>query len=74
MDDADRASELETMERDSVIQQRRLNRLIGRSRIACIDCNDEIPEPRRRALPGVTRCAPCQTEEETRLLHETLRR
>jgi len=74
MDDADRASELETMERDRVIQQRRLNRPIGRGRIACIDCGEPIPEPRRRVIPGVTRCAPCESEAETRHQHETLRR
>ena len=26
----------------------------------CEDCGEEIPEGRRKALPGCTRCVPCQ--------------
>jgi phage/conjugal plasmid C-4 type zinc finger TraR family protein len=26
----------------------------------CIDCGVRIPDPRRRAVPGVTRCIDCQ--------------
>jgi phage/conjugal plasmid C-4 type zinc finger TraR family protein len=27
---------------------------------ACIDCEDEIPEARRKAVPGCRRCISCQ--------------
>jgi phage/conjugal plasmid C-4 type zinc finger TraR family protein len=27
----------------------------------CADCGEEIPEARRRAMPGVRTCVPCQS-------------
>ena len=30
----------------------------------CEDCGEEIPEGRRKALPGCTRCVQCQQELE----------
>lgn len=36
----------------------------------CEDCGDEIPEPRRRAIKGVTRCVYCQEVwERDRAMH-----
>ncbi len=32
----------------------------GESLTHCEDCEDEIPEGRRRAVPGVRRCVRCQ--------------
>jgi phage/conjugal plasmid C-4 type zinc finger TraR family protein len=32
--------------------------------ITCEECGDEIPGPRRQALPGVRTCLPCQEEIE----------
>ena len=34
----------------------------------CIECGDPIPEARRRALPGVTTCVPCQTGRDSRVV------
>jgi len=34
------------------------------SRADCIDCEEEIPEGRRLAIPGCTRCIDCQQEWE----------
>lgn len=31
----------------------------------CSDCGDEIPEARRRALPGATTCVTCQSGRDT---------
>lgn len=31
----------------------------------CADCGEEIPEPRRRALPSAIRCIDCQAWAET---------
>ena len=36
-------------------------RAAGRSRLTCVDCEDEIPEARRLALPGVTLCVDCRS-------------
>lgn len=33
----------------------------GEGAIHCIECGEEIPEGRRRALPGVRTCVPCQS-------------
>ena len=32
----------------------------GPGLLRCEDCDDEIPEARRQALPGVRLCVPCQ--------------
>ena len=34
----------------------------GQSRMTCEACEEAIPEGRRRAVPGVTRCIACQEE------------
>ena len=34
------------------------------SRTHCIDCEEPIPEARRRAVPGVTLCIDCQQERD----------
>jgi phage/conjugal plasmid C-4 type zinc finger TraR family protein len=33
-----------------------------RSLTVCIDCDEDIPEGRQKAYPGVTRCIICQTD------------
>jgi RNA polymerase-binding transcription factor DksA len=33
---------------------------------ACASCHDPIPLARLRAIPFATRCAPCQTDSESR--------
>ncbi|MEN4928366.1 TraR/DksA family transcriptional regulator [Erwinia billingiae] len=40
------------------------NRPVGVSASFCEDCNAPIPEQRRRAIHGVTRCVCCQDIEE----------
>ncbi|HBI20952.1 MULTISPECIES: DksA/TraR family C4-type zinc finger protein [Brevundimonas] len=34
----------------------------------CIECGDPIPEARRRAIPGVTTCVPCQSGRDSRVV------
>lgn len=34
------------------------------SAMECIDCGDPIPKARRKAVPGVQRCVPCQSLSE----------
>lgn len=36
----------------------------GESLRFCEECGEEIPERRRRALPGVRRCVPCQSADD----------
>lgn len=58
MDVFDRASELETMHRDAALS--RIERYQGESAHHCHECGAEIPEARRKARPGCTRCVKCQ--------------
>jgi len=39
----------------------------GESLTHCEECEAEIPEARRRAIPGVRSCVICQSEREKRL-------
>ena len=32
----------------------------------CVECGEEIPEGRRRALPGARTCVPCQSGRDAR--------
>jgi len=36
----------------------------GESLTHCEECGNEIPEPRRKALPGVRLCVACQEEHD----------
>lgn len=55
------------------IEQERLNGVNAVRRILnsegnthCVDCDDEIEERRRHALPSATRCVTCQEKREKR--------
>lgn len=38
----------------------------GDSRVDCAECEEPIPEPRRRAIPGVKLCVECQSERDAK--------
>ena len=38
----------------------------GEGETHCLECGDEIPEARRRVLPGVRRCIACQSALDRR--------
>ena len=38
----------------------------GEGNSHCLECGDEIPEARRRALPGVRTCIECQAARDRR--------
>ena len=40
----------------------------------CVECGEEIPEARRRALPGVHTCVPCQSGRDRRVVHTAINR
>lgn len=42
----------------------RSRRAKGESLTHCEDCDEPIPEARRRAVPGVRRCVACQAEAD----------
>jgi phage/conjugal plasmid C-4 type zinc finger TraR family protein len=44
------------------VARRRL--AMGEALMQCVECGEDIPEPRRLAMPGVTRCIQCQSERE----------
>jgi phage/conjugal plasmid C-4 type zinc finger TraR family protein len=39
---------------------------VGESLRDCAECGEEIPEKRRRAIPGVKLCVECATERDGR--------
>lgn len=61
----DQASALEEMMRDHAIQAHRLNHSAV-SATHCEECDEELPEARRKAYPGCTMCVECQGEQEFR--------
>ena len=65
MDDADNAQTREQEQRDRGINAVRFQAALARwtqgvGEKDCVDCDDEIPEERRRAVPGANRCTRCQ--------------
>lgn len=61
----DQASALETMMREQAIQAHRINR-DAVSATYCVECDEKLPEARRKAYPGCTMCVECQGEMEFR--------
>ncbi|MBI6629850.1 DksA/TraR family C4-type zinc finger protein [Pontibaca salina] len=41
------------------------HRMSGESRTHCAECEEQIPEQRRSALPGVKLCIHCQQERDS---------
>ena len=63
MDIADKAAEIEEMNRAQALAARR--RIPAAPGCAeCEDCGDPIPDARRRAYPSATRCTECQPRTE----------
>ena len=40
----------------------------GEGETHCVECGDEIPEGRRRALPGAITCVACQSGRDSRVV------
>ena len=49
---------------EDAIKRARAQLPSGPSLSHCEECGDEIPEPRRLAVPGVRLCLPCQEERD----------
>lgn len=41
---------------------------VGESLCQCAECDEEIPEARREAIPGVKLCLECQQERDARFV------
>jgi len=50
---------------DAVLRAR-ANLPKGESETNCVECGDEIPEVRRKILPGVRTCVACQSVHDRR--------
>ncbi|GGY03835.1 TraR/DksA family transcriptional regulator [Paludibacterium paludis] len=60
----DRAQELEQRQRDAALAAQAARSHRGISLSHCKDCGEAIPEARRVAVPGCSRCFDCQTIAE----------
>ena len=68
MDIIDNASTLEDLHRDAALSMHRLNHSAV-SATHCEECDEELPEARRKAYPGCAMCVECQGEQELRNKH-----
>ncbi|MDO9487039.1 MAG: DksA/TraR family C4-type zinc finger protein [Sphingomonadaceae bacterium] len=46
----------------------------GEAAEQCEDCGEDIPAPRRRALPGVQTCIQCQSARDASVRHSAINR
>ena len=53
---------------DGVLRARARVCRAGEGETHCTECGEEIPEARRRAMPGVRTCVACQSERDRRPL------
>jgi phage/conjugal plasmid C-4 type zinc finger TraR family protein len=51
------------------IKRARARMPTGDGETHCLKCGDEIPEGRRRVLPGVRTCVECQSERDCQPVH-----
>ena len=67
-DDIDRAQDLEARQRDTALHRQATRaglqgKAMTDSAIECQDCEQPIPQARRWAVPGSTRCVKCQSDQ-----------
>lgn len=65
MDIIDTAAEIEELQRNAALSAHRVNRN-SVSAERCSECGEDIPPPRRAAVPGCQTCAECQGVIELR--------
>ena len=63
MDIIDTAAEIEELQRNAALSAHRLKRNAV-SAEHCAECGEDIPEPRRAAVPRCQTCASCQADLE----------
>jgi phage/conjugal plasmid C-4 type zinc finger TraR family protein len=47
---------------------------VGEGTAHCVECGEEIPAARRRALPGARTCVDCQSGRDQKVVHSTINR
>ncbi|MFI2992548.1 hypothetical protein C0Q87_01415 [Klebsiella aerogenes] len=60
MDIIDTAAEIEELQRNAALSARRINHNAVSAEY-CSECGENIPAPRRAAVPGCQTCAECQS-------------
>ncbi|HFO0269642.1 TPA: TraR/DksA family transcriptional regulator [Enterobacter asburiae] len=63
MDIIDTAAEIEELQRNAALSAHRIDRNAV-SAEHCAECGEDIPDPRRAAVPGCQTCASCQADLE----------
>lgn len=67
MDECDLANDYALRDQAEALAKHRRKRTPGAiSRMQCIECGEDIPDKRRQAVPGCTRCVRCESEFERR--------
>ncbi|MFW8634346.1 DksA/TraR family C4-type zinc finger protein [Cribrihabitans pelagius] len=56
--------QIEASINDELARMKAQKRPVGESRTHCADCEEPIPEARRKAIPGVKLCIDCQQERD----------
>ena len=46
----------------------------GEGTLECVECGEDIPEARRKAMPGATTCVHCQSGRDDRIVHSAINR
>lgn len=64
-DEMDRVQENSAIFNADALREHWRNRPLGKGLSHCEECNAEIPEARRIAVPTCRHCVSCQTEIET---------
>ncbi len=58
--------QIEASINDELQRMKAQRRPLGESATHCVECEEPIPEARRRAIPGVKLCIECQQERDAR--------
>ncbi|WP_135501580.1 DksA/TraR family C4-type zinc finger protein [Roseovarius aestuariivivens] len=58
------SEQIEASIEDELARMKAAKRPVGESLTHCAECEEEIPEARRDALPGVKLCIDCQQERD----------
>ncbi|QFT93732.1 hypothetical protein FIU86_12845 [Roseovarius sp. THAF9] len=58
------SEQIEASIEDELARMKAAKRPVGESLTHCAECEEEIPQARREALPGVKLCIDCQQERD----------
>jgi len=58
------SEQIEASVNDELARMQARRKLVGESLTHCAECDEEIPEARRQAIPGVKLCIDCMQERD----------